>query len=417
MERPFIAEWEDASHDQSREVLKAMISLEQKHYQRSNYLHMDTYDCGKNLYTSSSSVLDKRRRCFTSLDMIAEMANLVTDLRLTQSPPEMKFIQGDGKQNPKTSLSYEHLEAWDSTSDSTTKKQVRVVRSPTSSTQNIYEEESKDQASKHSGKSDEKKFVKGRRPSALEVSYLSSWRHQMLDWTLTLCQNLFHEHAITVATVAFNILDRYLVIVLAKNKNRRLKGEQNGRCIPYFLPISKEDFQLFCMVSVYIAAKLRIPSDRNLFTGLAVVAISRNFYSKEDVYATERDILLSLEWHVNPPTVVEYCNVYMNFLGHHLERDFPTTTVAIRKKCEYVTELVLGDAFFLDKANATVALGIVLLVTDVFRGTSSRGKSQKRRHGRGNDGLLPAFLQSISGVVSIRNADFDSILTRLKCFF
>ncbi|KAG7357218.1 cyclin-like protein [Nitzschia inconspicua] len=417
MERLFTAEWEDASHDQSREVLKTMISLEQKHYRRNNYLHLDTYDCGKNDYASSSSVDDKRRRCFTSLDLIAEMSNLVTDLRFTQSPPEMKFIQGDGKHNSETSLSHEHLEAWDSTPDSTTKKQVRVMKSPTSSTQNIFEEESKEQASKHLGKSDEKKFVKGRRLSALEVSYLSSWRHQMLDWTLTLCQNLFKEHAITVAAVAFNILDRYLAIVLARMKSRRLREEQNGRSIPNFLPISKKDFQLFCMVSVYIAAKLRIPADRNLFTGLAVVAISRNFYSKEDVYATERDILLSLEWHVNPPTVVEYCNVYMHFLGHHLERDFPTTTVAIRKKCECVAELVLDDVFFLDKANATIALGILLLVTDVFRGTSSRGKSQKQRHGRGNDGLFTAFLKSISGVVNIRNADFDSILTRLKCFF
>ena len=36
----------------------------------------------------------------------------------------------------------------------------------------------------------------------------------------------------------------------------------------------------------------------------AMVEMARGFYSYDDMITTERDILMTLDWHLNPPTVI-----------------------------------------------------------------------------------------------------------------
>lgn len=412
------------SFDLSRETLKAMICLEQKYYRCTNYLCPDVYEREEDAPMDTSIQEQARRNSSSSLNMIAEMASLVTDLRLTQPcNAEDAYLSGQDVQDK----TFGDTSPWqcrailDSTPDfsKVLKKEVGNVPSPNSSTDNIYSKTPEDGVAL-SNSDPTRKLMKRRRPSALEVSNLSNWRQQMLDWTLMFCHKIFHENSTTISSISFNIFDRYLVNVLDKEQTQQLFPEHafdDRRNLSVFnaLPISKEDFGLYCMVSLFIAAKLWIPVDCNPFTVKNLVAISRNYYSHDCVLATERAILVSLKWHVNPPTVMDYCGIYLNLLWNPYEENV-VSWLAMRKKCEYFAELMLADVYFLDKANYTVALGIVLLVTNAYWGRGNRRKKQRRRQRRDTSGASTEFLQEIEGVVDIHNAEFDSIVQRLERF-
>jgi hypothetical protein len=409
-----------------RDTLKALIRLEQRYYQRTNYLspqgneYEDENDddkdvgCGGDYVKSFSIVVDvSRGRSSASVDMIAEMASLVTDLRLA-SPAVDSIDQSEQNYGQPHDRSSQQQDAWIRTPESDPKSHQRKIQnfnSPTSSTDSIYRDVPSDDCSHLPSKSCNNKTVRRRRPTALEVSCLRNWRHQMLDWTCNLCHSVFPYNKGTVVAVTFNILDRYLAIVLGSERNEE---QYLYSTVQYVLPLSKQDFQLFCMVSLYIAAKLWIPANRNHLTVTTMVAISQGLYSEDNFCAVERDILLAVDWHINPPTVMDFCDIYIDLLW--IGPPDPAVSVAIRHKCEYFAETALDDVYFLDKPNAIVALAIILLLIDDFRGLESRYKSLWRRYGSVNDDILTAFLRNIQGVVHIQNAEFESILRRLEYF-
>jgi hypothetical protein len=408
----------DAHIAETRDALKALIFLEKRYYKRTNYLSLqiDEHDeddvddderdigCKSDYVKDCSEDVDESRQSYSpSADMIAEMASLVTDLRLASPPNHVKFRDGSSRQQ----------QVWIRTPQSEPKSRQRKFRrfhSPTSSKENIYSDLS-DEGSNHPRRFSNCKMVKRRRPTALEMSSLIIWRHQMLDWTFTLCHSVFPRNGGTVVAVAFNILDRYLSIVLASKK---FEEQYLNSTVYDVFPLSKQDFQLFCMVSLYIAAKLWIPPNRNHLTITSLVAISQELYSNDVFCAAEREILLALDWHISPPTLTDFCNIYIDLL--RTGTPDPTTCVAILRKCEYFAEMTLDDVFFLDKDSSIVALAIVLLSTDDLRGSHSRNKCVKHRYGSNDDNILTAFLRNIQGVVHIQNAEFDSILRRLEYF-
>ena len=146
--------------------------------------------------------------------------------------------------------------------------------------------------------------------------------------------------------------------------------------------------------------------------------MSRKIYTAADIAATEKDILLALDWHVNPPTVFCFCQLFLGLFpleeqewDEHSENDpQPKRSIAWRQ-CEHLSELSLDDVFFLDKAASIVGLAVVVLVTNSLR--NETGGAAGRRRCRG--GSLNAFLQSVQGIVNVRNAEFDSVLRRLEC--
>jgi len=222
----------------------------------------------------------------------------------------------------------------------------------------------------------------------------------MFDWECSVCKAFRIEEYSRVLAVAFSILDRYLAIELLERDSRDDFYRD--------FAVSKEEFQLLCMVSMCIAAKNLLPSNRNKLTFKTMVEMAQGFYSEEDMKSTELEILLALDWHVNPPTVMDYCTVYLSLfpmkdsdLGcDKNSRDNHLCT--IRRQCEYLAELTMDDLFFLGKSSSVVALALVVLATNT--------------HIRSHGALLPSFLQNIQGIVNIHDSEFDTIFRRLEYF-
>ncbi|KAL3905673.1 MAG: hypothetical protein SGARI_004346, partial [Bacillariaceae sp.] len=341
-----------------------MIELEQKFYQPSSYLFPK--DCEEQEVTgrnggvfvdraSDNGVVSEETRR-SSLSMIQEMASLVTDLEIVAAESSTDIIPEDGPQQPSPKTP-------PALATKARKSSSQKAYSPTSSTIDLYEEQEQSQPNSSDTTDDsEASKTKRRSPSALEISCLSGWRHQMFDWTCSVCQGVVgEEHSRTVVATTFSILDRYLAVVLSKETDE-------------LLSVSREEFQLFCMVSLYIAAKTLISAAHNKLTIATMVCISRQVYSAQDITATERDILLALDWHVNPPTVSCFCRLFLELFplevqdwDVRMENDAPPMRSMARHQCEYLAELALDDVFFLDKAATTVGLAIVVLVTDSLR--------------------------------------------------
>ena len=236
-----------------------------------------------------------------------------------------------------------------------------------------------------------------------ETLSFSSWRHRMLDWGYEVCVTFKIDSS--VLEIAFNILDRYIALAISSD------GTFGN------LPLTREDFQLFSMVSIYIAIKVFNRTQTLELRDL--IEMAQGYYTKIDITTTECDILEALNWHVNPPKVIDYCHIYLSlFPQHHykqcrkstnslassgLPSNSMTEKYMLECKCKSMVGIVLDDAFFVDKINSVIALAVVLLATDIFRGC------------RRDAFALQTFLRNIQGVVNIQKQEFDSIIQRLEC--
>ena len=217
-----------------------------------------------------------------------------------------------------------------------------------------------------------------RRRQSVEIEMISSWRHQMLDWAFQVAEIFGVDRDIVPS--AFSILDRYLAI--------KLGGDEDG-------PISLEEFQLTSMVAMYIAIKNLVPVRK--LTVETLIEMSQGFYSPDDITSMERDILSELDWHVNPPTMIDFCRTYMGMFAEPLVEPLANEVDA---ECQYIAELALDDSYFISKADSSVALATVLLAIQRVGVRSFQTNS---------------FLENLRGLVSIESADFGMTLQRLEC--
>jgi hypothetical protein len=81
--------------------------------------------------------------------------------------------------------------------------------------------------------------------------------------------------------------------------------------------------------------------------------MSRGFYASDDILYTERQILKTLSWYVNPTTALSFCRVYWEL--------FPVPpSVAFQSLCQALAEMALADVFFLRRKTSLIGLGIIL---------------------------------------------------------
>jgi Cyclin, N-terminal domain len=167
------------------------------------------------------------------------------------------------------------------------------------------------------------------------------WRQQMFDWACMVVDGYGIERE-TVA-VSFNLLDRFVAIELAK--------------IPHGAPpITRDDYQLFAMTCLFIAIKVLETFHKKLPVQI-FVDMSKNYYSKEVIEATERDILHALQWYVHAPTALSYARLLLQlFDGNatvHVSRRMQAAIVTL-------TELAVSDSFFVACRPSTIGLAAVL---------------------------------------------------------
>jgi hypothetical protein len=316
----------------ARDQLEAMVRKQDKYYQCVDYLQVDEPEPMR-----------------SPLHVVFECALLVTDVTTNKK---------DQQSTP-------------------TKSPIKAtnISSPSSSMIDLYsvsQSSSSTQLSNHSNDSCPS------RP-ATELSYLGPWRHQMLNWAYAATETFNIDRE--VVPVAFSILDRYV--------SMEMKSEDG-------CPIRREDFQLFSMVSMYIAIKTLIPFRK--LTVDTMIDMSRDFYTEEDITLAELDILKALDWHVNPTTVIDFCRLYMRLFP---SRQQELSCGGVEAMCQYLAELALDDVYFLSKPASLVALATTLIAIQ-RSGTTTPNETQ-------------GFLANLRGLVNIQSSEFDSILRRLEC--
>uniref|UniRef100_A0A7S4AXD1 Cyclin N-terminal domain-containing protein n=1 Tax=Pseudo-nitzschia australis TaxID=44445 RepID=A0A7S4AXD1_9STRA len=355
--------------EDSRDILKGMIFQEDNYYKCPNYLCLDDNSIQASVSMPVPSLLE----------IVEEMASLVTDVG---NEPSVKTKGNYHCTSPGSSVC-------DIYGDFEGAQQISLP-------QPIHEEKS--------GKRQQcppKRRLR-HRPFQETLSF-SSWRHRMLDWGYEVCVTFNIDSS--VLEIAFNILDRYIALEISSD------GTFGN------LPLTREDFQLFSMVSIYIAIKI---FNRNQTLELRdLIEMAQGYYTKIDITTTECDILEVLNWHVNPPKVIDYCDIYLTLFPQHQYKQcrksthslassgLPSNSMTEKRmlecKCKSMVDVVLDDVFFIDKVNSVIALAVVLLATDIFRGC-------------GRDAFaLQTFLRNIQGVVNIQKQEFDSIIQRLEC--
>jgi len=382
--------------EDSRDVLKAMILQEEKYYKCPNYLSLST-----------DTILQAPVRVPTtpsSLKIVEEIASLVTDVRY--APPLNSEEDKHNCISPGSSICdlYEDTNFKTRTS---LPQHFEEAKYDPHQQHHLHLHHHLHHHHHHHGQ----QHLRHR--SSHETLCLSAWRHQMFVWACAVCQSFDIDNM--VLEVAFNVLDRYIAVELSSD-------EIGGN-----LPVTREDFQLFSMVSIYIASKV---FNRNQKLKLHdLINMAQGYYTVDDITTTELDILSALDWHVHPPTVIDYCDIYLTLLPQHQQqkqqhykndldsssssssqaslRSSTSSSMVEKKmlecKCKHIAEVALNDVFFLDKAHSVIALAVVLLATDASRGC-----------GR-DPTALQTFLRNIQGVVNVHKSEFDSIIRRLEC--
>jgi lipoyl(octanoyl) transferase len=206
---------------------------------------------------------------------------------------------------------------------------------------------------------------------------MALWREQMFQWACTVVDTFGIDREIVL--VAFNILDRY---VAKETKSSHL-------------PILREDFQLFSMVSLFIAVKIFESTCR--ISVRALEEMSRGFYPEAIICETEQDMLESLDWRVNPPSPMAYCRLLLEMLpgSTTVSNQFQTT-------CQNLSEMAVSDACFLKAKASHVGLSAFLL-------SASRDQIP--------GSVMHHVLQSVQPFISTTDKEFDECYHRLESLY
>jgi len=169
------------------------------------------------------------------------------------------------------------------------------------------------------------------------------FRQQMFDWSLAVLDSFGMDRE--ACSVAFNILDRYLAI-------------ETNRGGP---SVTRDDYQLYSMVCLYLAVKISEPYPRKLSVQV-LVDMSKDYYCKDVIESTERDILESLNWHLHTPTELSYVRLFQQVL---MEDDADSmissaSSQHLQATATTLTELAVSDAFFVAYPNSCVGLAALI---------------------------------------------------------
>ena len=324
--------------EDSKDLLVVMLEQEKKFYRCRNFLSMQRVPS----------------TCHSPLHVVEECALLVTDVPLLNPKSPTKSEGGLLSNDVRSPVL---VSRFPPLTDASTDTQTSLC------------------TSMQSGSIDE---TDGNPLSPRASTTLMGWRRQMLEWAYGLSSTYFLDREIVA--VAFRLLDRYIASEMLST-DPDVAGT----------PLDQEDVQLYAMVCMYIAIKAFVPYRK--LTVDCIIDMSRGFYTKEHIVESELEILTALQWHVNQPTVMDYCRLYCNL--------FPTSSKSkkMNASCQYLAELALDDAYFISKPHFLIALAAVLLTAQRLRVTVAETDS---------------FLKSIQNVVTVKTAEFDVLLRRLE---
>jgi len=214
------------------------------------------------------------------------------------------------------------------------------------------------------------------------------WRQQMFDWACMVVDSFGMDREIV--NIAFNLLDRYV----SKEEQEVWSASSSSSSGPTIVDepapedITRDDYQLFAMTCLYLAVKIIQPYPRKI--GIeALVDMSRGFYTQEDICVTERDILKSLNWRINPTTSVAYARLYWQIFpqvsSEALKEQMVVTSTTL-------TEIAVADSFFVTHKPSLIGLSAVVI--------------SARLHGL-SDAKIQTFLKDITQVLPDLHSDVE----------
>lgn len=177
-------------------------------------------------------------------------------------------------------------------------------------------------------------------------------RGMMVDWCVRIAD--FCKFDRDTVSIAINLLDRYV-----ERRQATFLDDQR-------------QFQLVAMTCLYTAIKVH---ELEAMTPDIVANLSKGVYSAAEIEMTERDILKTIEWRVNPPTAMSFATNYLN-LVHHLHPARRHIEDLVHRQIDYA----LKDDSFLGTSASVIAFASVsnaiLSVEPSVHGVSCRAIAQ-----------------------------------------
>lgn len=161
------------------------------------------------------------------------------------------------------------------------------------------------------------------------------WRRRICDWIFEVVDHFSFERE--VVSIALDYLDRCSSLITKQQGN-----------------ITKKEFQLIAVTSLYMAIKVHGETDavdgRRLKLRIsAFEELSRGLFQVAQIEATERRIASALDWHLNPPTAAQYIAFFVQLLPEwesaNGEPSHPSIASKLFEVSKYLSELACFKSF------------------------------------------------------------------------
>lgn len=188
------------------------------------------------------------------------------------------------------------------------------------------------------------------------------WRRKLCEWCYEVVDHFGFDRE--VVFIALNYIDRSVAVFTQRSGSS----------------ITRREFQLFAVTSLYIAIKVH--GEKDCVSGVrqklkidAFVQLSRGFFDIDVIEAKERAILSDLQWHVNPPTTVKFIASYLRLCPKYqpLFMSLCESNIlgAIYDVARYLTELsVCVSHFTFEFKTSVIGYAAVLCAIDALQNTS-----------------------------------------------
>jgi Cyclin, N-terminal domain/Cyclin, C-terminal domain len=189
-----------------------------------------------------------------------------------------------------------------------------------------------------------------------------NWRRRLCEWMFEVVDHFSFDRE--VVAFALGYLDRSVALAY---------GPSDGG-----MTLSKRDYQLYAVTSLYLAIKVHGEMDGTTAERLKLRVstfkdLSRGFFSVETIEAKEREMLSLLQWRVNPPTCAQFISYFLGLLPEWDPNDQECSreevVVEIFDLAKYLTELSLFRSHFtINHTPSTVAYGAILCAMESMQG-------------------------------------------------
>lgn len=237
------------------------------------------------------------------------------------------------------------------------------------------------------------------------------WRRKICEWSYDIVDHFgFDREAVTIS---MNFMDRFISRRFSngghccENESRwdtssdEIDGDEHTS-------IGMSYFQLLAITCLYVAIKIHGQNERyeRNYTTMKMsdfVALSRDMFTLRDMVEMEKCILSTLNWRLNPPTLVSFVTSFLQFLDieeyNHVHSEFtdnrktshsfrravvrgehsneniviPSRQIknSIYELARYLTELSVSSYFLTsEKRSSCISFAAILIAIDVVEEAS-----------------------------------------------